>query len=106
MLKLVLRFLTWARIVDAHDGVVSLTCVALWVTIVKLALVREASVPDLAALMAALLAYAHKRMVKPKAEAVVPAAAAAVPDPAVGALTAKVKDLEAFMASVKLGSRR
>lgn len=59
-------FLAFVRIVDAHDGGVSLTNCALIVCIVKLAILKTFDLPDLAALMGVLMSYAHKRSARAK----------------------------------------
>jgi hypothetical protein len=56
-----LRLLTFLRLVDEHDRVVSLTSVCLWVVVGKLALTPSPTLPDIAALLLPLLASAHKR---------------------------------------------
>lgn len=56
-----IRVLSFLKIVDAHDGLVSLTNVALIIALVKFALLRNVGLPDLSAFFLALLAYSVKR---------------------------------------------
>lgn len=72
-----LRFL---RLVDAHDGVMSLTSLAVWIVLVKLALVHDPSLPDLAALLGSLGLYHAKRMSSAKERATQATAAAVTVD--------------------------
>jgi hypothetical protein len=64
-----LRLLTFLRLVDGHDGVVSLTSVALYVAIGKLATTPSLGMADIAALLLPLLASAHKRHLGARAKA-------------------------------------
>lgn len=61
--------LTWLRITDVHDRLVSLTSLAVWVVLIKLALVHNATVPDLAALLGCLGLYHAKRLSSAKERA-------------------------------------
>jgi len=58
-----LKVCIFFRLVDAHDWVISLTDVGTWVVLVKIAISRQPSLPDLTALMAMLLARAHKKYI-------------------------------------------
>lgn len=71
-MKRILRFLEFLGLVDGHDNNVSLTKVALWVVIAKLALVGNPTVVDLGGLLLALVAHNAKKVItnkKLKAEA-------------------------------------
>ncbi len=57
----VLRLLAFLKIVDPHDGCVSLTSVGLMVVLAKVGLSQAASVADLGALMGTLLLYGYKK---------------------------------------------
>ncbi len=57
----VLGLMIFLRLVDSHDMVLSITSIGLWITIIKVAMVRQPSLVDLTALAAMLLSYAHKR---------------------------------------------
>lgn len=61
-----ISLLAFVRVVDGHDGGVSLTNCALIVCIVKLAILKTFDLPDLAALMGVLMSYAHKRVSRAK----------------------------------------
>lgn len=54
------RALAWARIVDSHDGMVSLTNCVLIVATVKLAMLANVTMEHLGALLIAMSAYAWK----------------------------------------------
>jgi hypothetical protein len=56
------RFLEFLRLVDAHDGQLSLTNIALIVVIVKLALIQNAGLTDIGALLLALANYNYKKV--------------------------------------------
>lgn len=106
-----LRLLTFLRVVDAHDGLVSLVNLALLVAVAKLALVRGAGIPDISALMLTLLAYAHKKHVNAKAQATedeTSKAATEVAQAAHDKVTALQGTVEALVGTYKLGggSRR
>jgi len=64
-----LRFLTFTRVMDAHDGVISLTDLGTWIVLIKIACTRQPALPDLAALLGMLLARAHKKHLGAKARA-------------------------------------
>jgi hypothetical protein len=59
--KFLLRGLTFARVVDAHDGLLSLTNIALIVGITRLAVFVDAGTPELVSLLLGLVAYEAKR---------------------------------------------
>jgi len=61
-----LKVLVFLRLVDSHDMVLSMTSIGLWITIIKIAMVRRPSLVDLTALGAMLLSYAHKRHLAPR----------------------------------------
>ncbi len=61
-----LKLLVFLRLVDRHDMVLSVTSIGLWITIIKVAMVRQPSLVDLTALGAMLLSYAHKRHLAPR----------------------------------------
>lgn len=98
--KQLLTLLAWLRITDAHDRLVSLTSLAVWVVLIKLALVQNATVPDLAALLGCLGLYHAKRLSSAKERAVLAAPAAPTQDVS-AAMTEirKVKDELAAQAS-------
>lgn len=56
-----LQLLTFLRLVDQHDGLVSLTNLALLVAIAKIATTQALGMEDLGLLIAGLLAYAGKK---------------------------------------------
>lgn len=82
--------LKWLRLVDVHDGVVSLTSLAVWIVLVKLALVRSATVPDLAALLGSLGLYHAKRLAS---AATVARAAVVMPPGQIAQALAEVKQV-------------
>lgn len=95
------RLLCFLKVADRQDGSVSLTNLCVWAALIKLTQVAEPSIVDLTALVVAMMAYAHKRVVN--RSKVAPAQdAPPIFDPA--PLLAKVRDLEAFVGTVKLGS--
>lgn len=107
--------LCWLKIQDEHDGTVSLTNLALWVCIVKFALLPTFGLADLAAFAGVLLSYAHKRVAKAKvttdsslATAANETAQAAATK--VNTLAAEVKTwqgkLEALAGTLNLGAKR
>lgn len=57
----ILRLLIWLRLADEHDGAISLTSLALIIALVKFAMVKDVSVPDLTAFFVAMGFYAYKR---------------------------------------------
>ncbi len=59
----------WLRLVDPHDGLVSLTSIALIVALVKFAMVKDVSVTELTAFFSAMGFYAFKRSRPVKAAA-------------------------------------
>lgn len=88
------RFLAWARIVDAHDGRVSLTSIALMLILFKLAIVPVTSIADVGALLLGFLAYEAKRRAN-RPVAVAPTAAVPdVPSAGIVALEARVSEWE------------
>lgn len=54
------KFLNFIRLVDG-DNVLSLTHIALWTCIIKIALVSSTSVADMGALLIAILSYGYKK---------------------------------------------
>ncbi len=61
MLKFLLRILTWLRLVDPHDGLVSLTSIALILALYKLATITDVSLTELTAFFVSMGFYAFKR---------------------------------------------
>ena len=61
------RILSFLRLIDEHDGNVSLTNVALMVALVKLAIVPELGAMDLGVLITALLSYQGKKLINASA---------------------------------------
>lgn len=66
------KALTFLRLVDKHDRVLSLTDIGLWIVLIKLALVKQPSVVDLTALAAMLLARGHKKAINARQSDKVP----------------------------------
>lgn len=108
--------LVFLRVVDREDRVVSLTNLGLIILLGKLAAVPRVELPDLAAFFLALLAYSYKRAANnkkvsegsdsPPIIAPVADVAGEVAEQikaATAPLLSKVKDLEAFVSTVKLG---
>jgi hypothetical protein len=62
------RALIFFRLVDAHDGLISLTNVALIVVIVKLVLVKTPGLTELGTLLLALANYNAKKWMAPEPE--------------------------------------
>ncbi len=60
MKNFLLRALVFLRLADAHDSPLSLTDIGTWIVLIKIAILRQPTLPDLAALLAMLLARAHK----------------------------------------------
>lgn len=60
------RVLAFFRIIDAHDGQLSLTNIALIIVLVKLALVTAPTVFDLGTLLLALANYNAKKWMAPE----------------------------------------
>jgi hypothetical protein len=63
-----IKIATFLRIIDAHDGQLSLTNVALIVVLLKLVFVPSASLTDVGSLFCALSSYAYKKYVNQNAE--------------------------------------
>jgi hypothetical protein len=62
-----MRVLKFLRIVDAGKPLeVSITNVACWVVIIKIAIAQQASMADLGAMLVSLANYAHKRHLNSK----------------------------------------
>jgi hypothetical protein len=59
------RILIFFRLVDAHDGLISLTNLALIVVIVKLVLVKTPGLTELGTLLLALANYNAKKLLAP-----------------------------------------
>ncbi len=59
--------LIWLRLVDPHDGLLSLTSISLIIALVKFALVREVTLTELTAFLAMAGFYSFKRSRTPKA---------------------------------------
>ncbi|CAB4199832.1 hypothetical protein UFOVP1351_11 [uncultured Caudovirales phage] len=57
------QWLTFLRITDPHDGLVSLTNLALWVVLVKIAAAGEVTLTDAGALFVTLLSYQGKKVI-------------------------------------------
>ena len=101
---MILRFLAFLRLVDLEDGRLSLTNIALIVLLGKLCLLKTVDLPDLAAFFLALLAYSYKKhLVSQKNTAEEESPPGFDAQGALSALTSKVKDLEVFVSTVKLG---
>lgn len=65
---LLIRLLKFFRLVDEHDGNISLTNLALIVTTVRFVAAPAASITELAAVMATLTTYTAKKIINKKAE--------------------------------------
>lgn len=61
MSKFLLRILTWLRLVDPHDGNLSLTSIGFILALIKLALLRDVSLTELTAFLAMAGLYSFKR---------------------------------------------
>lgn len=83
--------LVFLRLVDAHDGTVSLTSVALWVVLFKVAVAQSVEMTEVATLMLALLQYSAKKVInrRPKDDS-----------GALEAVTEKLASLETKIAAV------
>ena len=57
------NFLVFFRLIDAHDGMVSITNVALMIVLYKLAVVQSTSITDIGALLVALSNYNLKKYI-------------------------------------------
>lgn len=66
MKTLLLKPLVFMRLVDAHDGSLSLTNVAMYVALTKLAIAPQAGVTEVATLLLALLSYSAKKVINRK----------------------------------------
>lgn len=58
------RVAEFLRVIDIHDGNVSLTNVALLIVLVKLAVAPEVTLVDAGALLVALLSYQGKKLIR------------------------------------------
>lgn len=67
MNPLLKRALTFFRLVDEHDGNISLTNVALIVTTVRFITAPAASITELAAVLATLTTYTAKKVINKNA---------------------------------------
>jgi hypothetical protein len=110
-MKKISDFLAWLRVTDAHDGMLSLTNIVLWVMVFKLAMLQTFTLPDLASFFLALLAYSHKRWVSSKVSVVTEQVAAAVKATSeLGDIKAQLQDhkakFDALVGTVALGTRR
>lgn len=63
MQKTLLKYLTFFRIIDPKDQLISLTNVALMVVLGKLVYVPSVSATEIGALFVSLLAYSSKKMI-------------------------------------------
>lgn len=57
------KILTFLRIIDEHDGLISLTNVALFVVLFKIAFAASFSMVDAGALFVTLLSYQGKKLI-------------------------------------------
>lgn len=57
------EFLTFIKVIDAHDGQISLTNLALIVVLVKIAIAPTVSIVDAGTLFVSLLAYSGKKVI-------------------------------------------
>lgn len=62
------KILTFLRIVDPHDGLISLTNVALLVVLVKIAFAASFSIVEAGALFVTLLSYQGKKLINKDAQ--------------------------------------
>lgn len=58
-----LRVLKFFRFVDEKDGLISLTNIAMWIAIIKLATTSSANMEDIGSLFTVLLAYVGKKYI-------------------------------------------
>lgn len=84
------RALEFLRLVDPHDGQLSLSNIAVWVVLAKVALIRDAGMVDVGALLVAMLNYAYKRRVNSIVEA----------GPDASPVDAKVAEVEARLEDI------
>lgn len=63
MKKFFTNLLNFLCLLDSKRTQLSMTNIILWVVAVKIALVQQVALPDLGALLLALLSYSHKRHV-------------------------------------------
>ena len=93
------RVLIFLRLIDEHDHQVSLTNVALIVTLVKLALAPQASITDVAAVFLSLAAYTGKKIInkQPEVKSEVPQA-----DPKMTEIQADVQNLKDKFSSLSM----
>lgn len=95
MKSLLLKPLVFLRLVDAHDGSLSLTNVAMYVALTKLAVAPQAGVTEVATLLLALLSYSAKKVINRKAVAA----------PAVEDIKAQVASLETKVAAAMMSGK-
>lgn len=57
------KVLTFFRVIDAHDGMVSLTNLAVLIVLIKLAIVPSTTVMDIGTLLVALTNYTGKKLI-------------------------------------------
>lgn len=58
-----MKALVWLRLIDEHDGNISLTNIALLIALVKLAVAPSASIVDIGALFISLASYQAKKVI-------------------------------------------
>lgn len=93
MAENVIKALEFLRIVDAHDGKVSLTNVAVMVVVLKILFVPQFSIGEVGALLIALLNYSAKKVIHSKST-----------PPIESSLETQVKDLESQVSKLNLAN--
>lgn len=81
------------KLIDAHDGQLSMTSLALWVVLVKIALLQQASAMDLTAFALALISYQGKKIINQ-------ASASTDTDPMAESLAVATADIESLKSKV------
>lgn len=66
MKEMILKALTFLRVIDEHDGKISLTNIAVIIILTKLCFIQSASMVDIGALFIALMNYAGKKVMYQK----------------------------------------
>jgi hypothetical protein len=58
---------TFVRVIDSHDGQLSLTNITLIITLVKLVMIQQTLIADIGALLIAMVAFQAKKLINANA---------------------------------------
>lgn len=93
------RLFTFLRLIDDHDGNISLTNVALLIVLTKLALTQNASLIDAGSLLITLLSYQGKKLINKDAGVVI----STPTEDAIGILVKRVDELSNKVSAQQIG---